>query len=55
MPSLADAIPDYIECVTIIVDDDKAGRRHAAQLAARVRLRGIEVRLFTPSTRRIAA
>jgi hypothetical protein len=55
MPALANTIPDYIECVTAIVDDDDAGRRHTAELAARVEPRGIEVRLVTPVARGVAA
>ena len=42
MPALADAVPSYIECITIIADDDDAGRRHAADLAVRLRARGFE-------------
>jgi hypothetical protein len=55
MPALANTIPDYIECVTGIVDDDAAGRRHTAELAARVEHRGIEVRLVTLVARGVAA
>jgi hypothetical protein len=32
MPALADAVPSYLEIVTIMVDDDPDGRRHAARL-----------------------
>lgn len=46
MPALADAVPDYVEAVTIFVDDDDAGRRHAAPLAATLRLRNVEVRMI---------
>jgi hypothetical protein len=49
MPALADAVPSYIEVVTILVDDDIDGRRHAATLADRVRARGIEVRCVVPN------
>ena len=45
LPALADAIPSYIESVTILVDDDDAGRRHAGDLAERLRGRVREVRL----------
>ena len=55
MPALANTIPDFIEWVTGIVDDDDAGRRHAAELAARAQLRGIEVRLVTLVARQVAA
>jgi hypothetical protein len=44
LPALADVVPDYVECVSILVDDDPAGRRHSAELAARLDARGIETR-----------
>ena len=50
LPMLAHAIPDYIECVTILVDDNEAGRRGATKLATRIhelRFGRIEV-LMTP-------
>lgn len=43
MPALADAVPDYAECVNIFGDDDDAGRRYAIDLSARLRARGFEV------------
>jgi hypothetical protein len=49
MPALADAVPDYIDCLTVVVDDDVDGRRHAAALADRVRARGIEVWQVIPN------
>jgi hypothetical protein len=42
MPALADTVPRCIECVTIIADDDPAGRRGATELVARLRARGFE-------------
>jgi CHC2 zinc finger/Toprim domain len=36
LPTLADAIPNYIECVTILVDDNEAGRVNSNELAARI-------------------
>jgi hypothetical protein len=33
MPALVEAVPSWIECVTILVDDDDAGRRNADVLA----------------------
>jgi hypothetical protein len=45
MPTLAGLIPSYIECVTILVDDDDAGRVNSHKLADRLRDRDIEVRL----------
>jgi hypothetical protein len=45
LPALASAIPDYIETLKIIMDDDADGRRFARELAARLSDRNIEVRL----------
>jgi Toprim domain len=47
MPALADVIPAYIEVVTILVDDNEAGRMNANKLAARLHAKGIEVLLAT--------
>jgi hypothetical protein len=44
MPALADVLPPYIECTTIIADDDPDGRRFAAELIARIRGRGMKAR-----------
>ncbi|HZR74555.1 DUF7146 domain-containing protein [Bradyrhizobium sp.] len=44
LPALADCLPFYIEAVTIIVDDDKDGRKFAGTLADSVARRGVEVR-----------
>ena len=49
MPALADAVPSYVECVTILVDDDEAGRKRSATLADRLRGRCAEVRLLALS------
>jgi hypothetical protein len=43
--ALADAIPNWVESVTILADDDVDGRRHAVSLAQAVKERGLEVRL----------
>jgi hypothetical protein len=45
VPALADAVPEYIEAVTIFVHADKAGRHGARKLAEALVHRGIEVRL----------
>jgi len=42
MPRLANAVPTYIEAVTIIADNDQAGQRGAHELASRLRARGID-------------
>ena len=40
MPKLADAVPSYIEAVTIWAHPDPAGQKGARELAARLRARG---------------
>jgi Toprim domain/CHC2 zinc finger len=50
MPALADVVPDHVECVTILVDGDDAGRRHSTELARRLAARGIEVLMRESST-----
>ena len=42
MPPLADAVPDFIECVTIARERDPAGQRGADELSRRLEARGIE-------------
>lgn len=54
LPYLADTVPEFVEVVTLVVDDDKAGRRKCDELAERLEARGIEVRLFHPA-RSVAA
>jgi hypothetical protein len=49
LPALADALPDFIECVAIVVDDDADGWRHSDALARRIKARGIEVSLIVPN------
>jgi Toprim domain len=46
MPDLADKVPDYVQSVTILVDDNDAGRRGSNGLARRLHARGIEVSLL---------
>jgi hypothetical protein len=48
MPALADKVPNYIESVTILVDDNEAGRRGSEGLARRLHARVVEV-LMLPS------
>lgn len=43
MPKLANAVPEYIEAVTIFAHADQAGQRGAHALAAALRVRGFEV------------
>jgi hypothetical protein len=42
LPALADAVPAYVECVTICAHPDQAGEINARQLAAALRKRSIE-------------
>jgi hypothetical protein len=56
LPALADAVPSCIEAVTVLVDDDKEGRRHAAELRTWLVARGIkEVRFALVDSTRAAA
>jgi len=48
LPGLADAVPPYVECVTIIADDDAAGRKGSEGLAQALRARALLVRLAVP-------
>jgi hypothetical protein len=48
MPALAAAVPGWIECVTILVDDDGAGRTNADGLAEQLERRCFSVRLIVP-------
>jgi hypothetical protein len=49
MPALAAAVPDWIECITILVDDDDAGRSNADALAEHLERRRFPVRLVFPT------
>jgi Toprim domain-containing protein len=44
MSALATAVPNYVECISVIIDDDDDGRRHAATLMERLKDRNIELR-----------
>lgn len=50
LPALAKVVPSCVEAVSILVDDDDAGRRHAGELASRLQYGGIEVRLVSYSS-----
>jgi Toprim domain len=43
MPALADAVPDYIECVTVFAHPERAGQIGATKLVSGLRARGVEV------------
>lgn len=49
LPALADAVPDYCDCVSVFADADPDGQRYAAELAARLNDRGIDAE-FIPSS-----
>jgi hypothetical protein len=44
MAKLGPAVPDWIDCVTVIQDDDVAGRRACERLSGALVARGFEVR-----------
>jgi hypothetical protein len=46
LPALAPSIPRYVDCITILADDDPDGRRHAAELGCRLREQRRNVRLI---------
>ena len=45
LPALADAMPRYVESITICAHSDEAGQRGARELTAALRNRPIEVRI----------
>ena len=51
MPALAEAVPDYMDCVTIYGDDNKAGIAGATALLRRLSARGIfaQIKFFNAS------
>jgi hypothetical protein len=55
LPALARAIPNYVESLSLFVDDDLPGHRHAATLVQAVEVRGIEVRQIFPNAWKSAA
>jgi hypothetical protein len=55
MPALAEVVPDYIECVSIVADGDEAGTTNAKKLADALAQRSCETRLIVPSNDRRAA
>jgi hypothetical protein len=46
LPALVETVPSWVECVTILADNDHDGRRHAASLATGLSTRNVEVRLL---------
>lgn len=50
LPALADQLTGPIDCVTVLADDDAAGRRHAPALVERLLQRGIHAEMSVPGT-----
>jgi hypothetical protein len=48
LPAMAEAVPTYVESVTVFVDADPAGEHNADELAWRLIDRGVEVRMARP-------
>jgi putative DNA primase/helicase len=46
MPTLAAHVPSYIECVTVVVDNDNAGHRSTAELASHLDQRAFHVEFW---------
>jgi hypothetical protein len=55
LPAIAERVPSHIEKVTIVSEDDNAGREGSNELARRIYARGIEVKLCTISDDGVAA
>lgn len=55
LPALADTVPSYARSVSVIADADPAGRRGAAELAARLRERWLQVEVVTLDKTRAVA
>jgi hypothetical protein len=54
LPALADAIPVYVDAVTVVADDDMAGMTNAQKLADALAHRQCDVRVIVPQDRRAA-
>ena len=52
LPALADAVPSWVEAVSILVDDDETGWRHSGELGQRLDARGMEISLALFAPRR---
>jgi hypothetical protein len=51
IPALASMVPSYIDCTTVITDDDGDGRRFASELADSIRARGMDARAIIVTAR----
>jgi hypothetical protein len=52
--ALADTVPNYVECVTLLIDDDDIGRCNGDQLGRLLVARGIEVHIAQCGVRHAA-
>jgi hypothetical protein len=48
LPAMADFVPHYVECVTVMVDADDSGEKNSIELARLLTARGIEVLMVRP-------
>jgi Toprim domain len=51
MPALAPVVPSYIDCTTVVADDDRDGRRFASELAEGLRARNMDARAIIAGAR----
>jgi hypothetical protein len=54
LPALAPVVPSYIDCTTVIADDDRDGRRFASELADGIRARRMDARAIIAKARNAA-
>jgi hypothetical protein len=54
MPALAPVVPFYIDCTTVVGDDDRDGRRFASDLVDGIRARGMDARAIIATARDVA-
>jgi ActR/RegA family two-component response regulator len=54
LSALTPVVPAWMQCVTIVGDDDAAGRKHSQELARSLEARGFEVRLVVLTNERAA-
>ena len=45
MPALADVVPAWMDCVTVVADQDEDGVRYGSELASKLKARGFDTRL----------
>jgi Toprim domain len=45
MPALADAVPSWMDCVTVVGDQDDDGVRYGSELVSKLKARGFDTRL----------